>query len=126
MPKTAAYETDTLIFELCDPVYGLIKYRMLPLSTFAIYQFRGRTEGQSESVRLRERRDTEDRRLFAIEHGSPTGSCFIDVKFEGEYYCVPLNRSKNTKRIFSILAQLLALKTQTGDLAITPTVRVTR
>jgi hypothetical protein len=127
-PKTAAYEADTLTFELRDPVYGLVKYRIRPRSTFGIYQFLGRivTEGRSESVRLRERRDTEERRLFAIERGWPMGSCFIDVKFEGEYYCVPLNRSANTKRIFSILAQLLALKTQTGDLAITPTVRVTR
>jgi len=31
---------------------------------------------------------------------------------------------KSTKRIFSLLAQLLALKTQTNDLAITPVVRV--
>jgi hypothetical protein len=30
-----------------------------------------------------------------------------------------------TKQIIQLLAQLLALQTQTGDLAITPTVRVT-
>ena len=46
-----------------------------------------------------------------------------DQVFDGTYYCVPRQGAENTKRIFSLLAQLLALKTQAGDLAITPTVR---
>jgi hypothetical protein len=31
----------------------------------------------------------------------------------------------NTKRVFSVLAQLMALKTTAADLPVTPTVRVT-
>ena len=38
------------------------------------------------------------------------------------HYCVPEEGSANTKRIFGLLAQLLALQTSAADLAITPTV----
>jgi hypothetical protein len=48
----------------------------------------------------------------------------VEAKFDGEFYCEPLKHSENTKRIFSILAQLIALKTRTVALAITTAVRV--
>jgi hypothetical protein len=51
------------------------------------------------------------------------GGCFSELVFEGVHYCIPRQGAENTKRTFSLLAQLLALKTQAGDLAITPTVR---
>jgi hypothetical protein len=35
--------------------------------------------------------------------------------FEGKFYCVPENGAQSTKRVFSPLAELLALKTQSGD-----------
>ena len=37
---------------------------------------------------------------------------------------VPEHDAANTKRIFSLLAELLALKTMANELAITPLVRV--
>jgi hypothetical protein len=47
------------------------------------------------------------------------------MSFEGKSYCVPEKGAESTKRIFSLLGQLLALKTQSGDLNATPVVRVT-
>ena len=43
--------------------------------------------------------------------------------FDGDY-CVLEHDAANTKRIFSLLAELLALKTMANALAITPLVRV--
>lgn len=72
-------------------------------------------------------------RLYSIvtQTGAPqlrlvngSGSCFASTTFNGERYCVPLQGSANTKQIFAILAQLIALKTAAGDLPSTPTVRV--
>jgi hypothetical protein len=39
-------------------------------------------------------------------------------------YCVPENGSADTKRIFALLSQLIALKTSAADPAITSAVRV--
>ena len=50
--------------------------------------------------------------------------CFVHTYFFDGDYCVPEHGSSNTKRIFSLLAELLALKTQASDLAITPAVRI--
>jgi hypothetical protein len=50
--------------------------------------------------------------------------CFVHTYFIDGDWCVPEQGSSNTKRIFSLLAELLALKTQASELAITPTVRV--
>lgn len=53
-------------------------------------------------------------------------SCFAAARVGGERYCVPEDaQSGTTKRVFSVLAQLLALKTTAADLPVTPTVRVT-
>jgi hypothetical protein len=59
---------------------------------------------------------------------SPPGGapCFASASLGGERYCVPDDESAaNTKRVFSVLAQLMALKTTAADLPVTPTVRVT-
>ena len=39
-------------------------------------------------------------------------------------YCVPVDGAHNTKRSFSILSQLLALKTSQGDLQLQPIFRL--
>jgi hypothetical protein len=52
------------------------------------------------------------------------GECFVDTRFIDGSYCVPERGSANTKRIFALLSQLIALKTSAADLAITPAVRV--
>jgi hypothetical protein len=51
--------------------------------------------------------------------------CFVDLTHQGSYYRMRANGGEHAKHIFTVLAQLLALKTQTGDLAITPVVRIT-
>jgi hypothetical protein len=118
-------EADTLIFNFGGTPFGTAKYEIIPRSTFGIYQFLGRILAlqQADAFVLRGTLyEREDRRILAVER-SGTGGCLVDVSFEEEYYCVPLNGAQNTKRIMGLLAQLVALNTTTLDLAITPTVR---
>jgi hypothetical protein len=118
-------ENDTLTFEAQGTPAGTLRYEILTRSTFGIYQFLGRilATGANDLLRLRGLRATaEDTRLLSVVRTSPDG-CFVDLGFEGDFYCVPREGAENTKRIFSLLAQLIALKTAPGDLAITPNVR---
>jgi hypothetical protein len=52
------------------------------------------------------------------------GECFVHTWFDDGEYCVP-EQATTTKRIFGLLAQLIAIQTSTSDLSITPIVRVT-
>jgi hypothetical protein len=65
----------------------------------------------------------EDSKLLNIVTQA-SEECFVVTHFIDGLYCVPENGSSNTKRIFALLSQLIALKTQASDLAITPAVRV--
>ena len=118
---------DVLKFQLVDPQYGLIRYEIITRSTFGIYRFLGQIldEDAIDRIRLHRRIHLDDARLLAVIRDIGGGPCFVDLSYEGSYYCVPAIGGDHTKQIFSILAQLLALKTQTGDLAITPAVRIT-
>lgn len=49
--------------------------------------------------------------------------CFSHTWFEDGDYCVP-DDAATTKRIFSLLAQLIAIQTAAADLSITPVVRI--
>jgi hypothetical protein len=51
------------------------------------------------------------------------GDCFVHTWYLNSDFCVPEDAA-TTKRIFSLLAQLIAIETQAGDLSITPIVRV--
>ena len=51
------------------------------------------------------------------------GRCFVHSWFEDGDYCVPEDAT-TTKRIFGLLAQLIAIQTAATDLSITPVVRV--
>jgi hypothetical protein len=51
------------------------------------------------------------------------GNCFVHTWFEDGDYCVP-EEAATTKRIFGLLAQLIAIQTAANDLSITPIVRV--
>jgi hypothetical protein len=51
------------------------------------------------------------------------GQCFVHTWFEDGDYCVP-EEAATTKRIFSLLAQLIAIQTAASDLSITPVVRI--
>jgi len=65
----------------------------------------------------------EDDRLLNVVLNAPT-DCFVETQFIEGTYCVPELRSANTKHIFGLLTQLIALQTTASDLAITPSVRV--
>jgi hypothetical protein len=54
---------------------------------------------------------------------SGQGECFVHSWYLNADYCVPEDAT-TTKQIFSLLAQLIAIQTQAGDLSITPIVRV--
>ena len=125
-PDTKKLGGDTLTFEWVGTPRGTIRYEIITRSTFGIYQFLGRILSQhtNDLIRIPIAPDSEeDNRILAVTTES-SGGCFVDINFDGNFYCVPQKGAENTKRIFSLLAQLLALKTQTQDLAITPTVRV--
>jgi hypothetical protein len=118
-------ETDSLIFDIQET--PPVRVEIFPRSTFGVYRFLGRILAADVARDVRLRDDTnlgEDTRLLAITDGSD-GPCFVSISVEGKFYCVPKNGAESTKRIFSLLTQLLALKTQTGDLNPTPVVRVT-
>jgi len=51
------------------------------------------------------------------------GECFVHTWFNDGEYCVP-EQAATTKRIFGLLAQLIAIQTAATDLSITPIVRV--
>ena len=126
--QTVDGSSDTLTFDLPQTRLGPIHFEIITRSTFGIYQFLGRmlARGTIENMQMEPRLDVlEDRRLLTLNAGAP-GGCFAETSYRGVHYCVPEDGAEQTKRIFSLLAQLLALKTQSGDLAITPTVRVTQ
>ena len=130
-PEEAA--ADTLKFRV-----GPLQFALLPRSAYGIYQFLGRILRESGKGALDDsqippylRRGelqpelssiAEDHKLLNVVLNSSSGGCFAETRFIDGYYCVPEEGSANTKRIFGLLAQLLALQTSASDLAITPTV----
>jgi hypothetical protein len=114
-------ETDTLIFEQPATPVGPVRYRIVTRSTFGIYQFLGHllATGTDDDLTLTENTDNN---LLTIIRGDGQ-NCFQAVNYKDGNYCVP-ETAKNTKQIFQLLAQLVALQTSSQDLAITPTVRV--
>jgi hypothetical protein len=147
--KERSEEADTLQFQV-----GPLTFKIVTRSTYSIYQFLGkllkqareaneqvagpRTEpgvgavDQAEPHPNLPRPDEmvpmlstvhEDGKLLNIVT-QPSEECFVATHFIDGIYCVPEKGSSNTKRIFALLSQLIALKTQASDLAITPAVRV--
>jgi len=133
---------DTLQFHV-----GPLKFKILTRSTNSIYQFLGKI--LREEIRARQaeagaevqihaylppgREDErlpvlsttrDDSKLLNIVPADGRPECFVHTYFIDGDYCVPERGSSNTKRIFSLLAELLALKTQASELAITPAVRI--
>ena len=95
-------------------------------STFSIYSFLGRLlrkpDAQSNKL-IGLPGDDDDRLILTVYKGQPVG-CFTAVVLDLGVYCVPMTGAENTKRTFSIISQLLALKTTTDDLQLTPTFRL--
>jgi hypothetical protein len=121
---------------------GQIKFRIMPRSAFGVFEFLGtlikmqganppsppqwidhsdlRTEVMLQPPELATVSD--DPKLFTVTSGRD-GNCFVQTWFKGESFCVP-DDALTTKRIFNLLAQLVAIETAATDLSITPTVRV--
>jgi hypothetical protein len=147
--KEEAEQADTLQFQV-----GPLTFKIVTRSTYSIYQFLGKllrqarevheqaagqriephegADGQPESRPNLPRLDEmvpvlstvhEDPNLLTIVT-QPDDECFVVTHFIDGVYCVPEKGSANTKRIFALLSQLIALKTSAADLAITPAVRV--
>jgi uncharacterized membrane protein YgcG len=147
--KEEAEQADTLQFQV-----GPLTFKIVTRSTYSIYQFLGKLLKQSREMRepaAGARIDAdegadgraqllpnlpradeavpvlstvrEDRNLLRIVT-QPSDECFVETHFIDGLYCVPEEGSANTKRIFALLSQLIALKTSAADLAITPAVRV--
>jgi hypothetical protein len=130
-------ETDTLFFH-----FGPYRFKILTRSTNSIYQFLGQLLRQQRDQippaqgayipplrweeagppTLSTRLDNPE--LLTIVPEQPGVRCFAHTYFFDGDYCVPEHGAANTKRIFSLLAELLALKTMASELAITPLVRV--
>jgi hypothetical protein len=145
--KEETEQTDTLQFQV-----GPLTFKIVTRSTYSIYQFLGKLLRQarlnreavapgtvaSEETEEREAHPSlpradermpilstvrEDANLLNIVT-DPSDECFVATHFIDGIYCVPERGSANTKRIFALLSQLIALKTSAADLAITPAVRV--
>jgi hypothetical protein len=122
-------ETDTLLFNI-----GPYVFKILTRSTNSIYQFLGQL--------LRQKRDPippapgayispleeagpptlstqpEDPYLLTILPEQPGVRCFARSDFsDGSHYCVPEHGADNTKRIFSLLAELAALQSYPSRLS---------
>lgn len=94
-------------------------------SVLGAYQYLGQllhNEVQFENLNLRYA-DTQDNRLLRLG-GSNDSRCFASINYDGEAYCVP-NSAANTKRIFSLLRQLVGLLTKPNNQPATPTTRTT-
>jgi hypothetical protein len=121
-------QSDQLSFTVESPAVGAVHYQIFTRSTFGVYQFLGQilTQGQTENLLLYGQIPGEDLRILALKRNALLGTCFAELSYDGSRYCVPDKGAEQTKRVFSLLSQLIALKTQTQDLAITPVVRVTQ
>jgi hypothetical protein len=140
--QTDEEATDTLQFNV-----GPLRFKILTRSTNSIYQFLGKILKEEIRVRLEAagaepevraylppgREDErlpllsttrDDPKLLTIVPADGQQPCFVHTYFIDGDWCVPERGASNTKRIFSLLAELLALKTQASELAITPAVRI--
>jgi uncharacterized membrane protein YgcG len=128
-------QVDTLNFNV-----GPYQFKITPRSAFGVFEFLGnlmklqrrQQEEQSTAFLPPGREDLtqppllftvhDDKNLFTVlQDGAP--ACFVHTWFYDGDYCVPENAT-TTKRIFSLLAQLIAIQTAASDLSITPIVRV--
>ena len=142
-PGGESAQADTLQFQV-----GPLTFKIATRSTYSIYQFLGKllkqareaneqaaARGTDEQAEVRPNLPREDEMvpvLSTVREDSnllnivtqPSDECFVATHFIDGLYCVPEKGSANTKRIFALLSQLIALKTLAADLAITPAVRV--
>jgi hypothetical protein len=131
-------QPDTFNFQV-----GQLDFRIVPRSAYGVFEFIGvlikmqrdhpplspntyippeRLAEELAPPFLHSSQEGDDRDLIRVmrEAGEP---CFVHTRFFDGDYCVPEDAT-NTKRVFSLLAQLIAITTTATDLSITPLVRV--
>ena len=128
-------QSDTLNFTV-----GPYLFKIVPRSAYGVFEFLGtlmkaqREHGdrtQNPFVPPRREDVTQPPVLFTVPDDKNIitvlrnggGDCFARTWFNDGDYCVPENAA-TTKRIFSLLAQLIAIQTAAADLSITPAVRI--
>jgi hypothetical protein len=126
--------------------FGPYTFRIVPRSAYGVFQFLGNMlKVQEAHLEPNGAVNTEDagdasadlpkvtdlppilitahnEQLITVLHENGA-NCFAHTWFYDGDYCVP-QEAANTKRIFSLLSQLIAIETQATDLSITPIVRI--
>ena len=109
-------------FQFNSPIEGVAPVVRSP---YAVFQYYGRllANMKHEHVQLSEfsrRKDPRrEARLLTIETGGV--DCFADTFYAGTRYCVPNEKTKNTKEIFVLLNTLVAISTNRSALPVSPT-----
>jgi hypothetical protein len=109
-------------FQFNSPIEGVAPVVRSP---YAVFQYYGRllANMKREHVQLSEfsrRKDPRrEARLLTIETGGV--DCFADTFYAGTRYCVPNEKTKNTKEIFVLLNTLVAISTNRSALPVSPT-----
>ena len=119
---------------------GPFTFRIVPRSAYGVFEFLGTLMKVQREHLLPlpdayippGRDDVTEPPVLATVHDDPNlisvmrnigGECFVHTWFNDGDYCVP-EQAATTKRIFGLLAQLIAIQTAATDLSITPVVRV--
>ena len=114
-----------------------VTFRIIPRSAYGVFEFLGTVmKIQRENIKaagnIPARAATlpnlisvnGDKELITIVQNDDSGvRCFSHTWFYDGDYCVP-ESATNTKLIFGLLAQLIAIQTAASDLSITPLVRI--
>jgi hypothetical protein len=135
-PETTAEKAQPDILPL---EFGPIKFRIIPRSAYGVFEFLGQLMKLEQEHYVPDaklipsgRTDIGEPPVLATVHEDPHlmtvlqnigGDCFVHTWFNDGDYCVP-EEATTTKRVFGLLAQLIAIQTATTDLSITPIVRV--
>ncbi len=128
-------QPDTLNFDV-----GPYHFKISPRSAYGVFEFLGKLikmqrdhPDQSAKAFVPSNRPEilglpnlstveDDQDVITVVLNTQT-DCFSHTWFIDGDYCVP-ESAANTKRIFGLLAQLIAIETSASDLSITPIVRV--
>ena len=113
-------------FQFNSPIEGVAPVVRSP---YAVFQYYGHLlanvkERHVQISELSRRKDPRrEARLLTIETGGV--DCFADTFYAGKRYCVPNEKSKNTKEIFVLLNTLVAISTNRSALPVSPTFLLT-
>jgi hypothetical protein len=146
-PLTCGSTTWTLVAEPDTPqpdilplAQGPFSFTIVPRSAYGVFEFLGTLmKIQRKGLTPSQYAYIPPNRQYAVEaptlqtvHEDPDlikvlqnlgGECFVHTWFQDGDYCVP-EEAATTKRVFGLLAQLIAIQTAANDLSITPIVRV--